>query len=473
MKQIFFVFIALLGSSNSFGQIVDGGNGHALILDKKGNVWTIGRNNYGQLGHGTLINADLPKKIKSIKNIIAISRGYDHSIALNKNGELYLWGRNNYGQLGSASINDQLEPQKLPNHKNFIAVEGGYWHTVALKKEGTVWSWGHNFYAELGNGTREHSPWPVIVLQKINNDVSILNNVVSIASVGYHTLALKDDGTVWGWGGNSFNELGKKGEEFQQYAIKVEGIPKVKEIAVGWHHSVALDVDGNLWIWGSDPAYQFKEETRKHYDHPIQLEGLPKFIKVACGSWHSLAIDEENNVWAWGKNHFGMLGTGDTISHSEPILNAFLKNIVDIGGGCFQSIAVDNEGKIFTFGDNPSGQLGIGNFTRCFSPKVMALDMNGILSETDKTNLIQHLQINDTVGIKQSATVKSPMKNNLKKEPNAITTSKAEILPIASKSNENLTYYNYDIYYKIIKYTLFLCSLVLNIILFRKLKNYQ
>ena len=152
-------------------------------------------------------------------------------------------------------MNDQLTPQKLPNHTNFVAVEGGHWHTVGLKKDGTVWCWGHNYFAELGNGTREHSSWPVEVLQNSNSE--ILTDVVSIASVGYHTLALKKDGTVWGWGGNTFNELGEKGEEFQRFAIKIEGIPLIKEIAVGWHHSVALDYDGKIWVWGSDPAFQF------------------------------------------------------------------------------------------------------------------------------------------------------------------------------------------------------------------------
>lgn len=435
MRQTITILILTISSLSVSGQILDGGNGHALILDKQGNVWTIGRNNFGQLGDSSLKNSPIPKKVKNLSNIVAISRGYDHSIALNKNGNLFLWGRNNYGQLGCLSVNDQLTPQKLPIHTGFIAVEGGHLHTVGLKKDGTVWCWGHNYFAELGNGSREHSSSPVEVLQISNSKISVLSHVVSIASVGYHTLALKKDGSVWGWGGNTFNELGKKGEEFQRYAIKVEGIPKIKEIAVGWHHSVALDYNGDIWGWGSDPAFQFQEETRKFYNQPTLLMGLPKFTKIACGSWHSLAIDENKNVWGWGKNHYGMLGTGDTISHSTPVFIKSLKNIIDIGGGCFQSIAVDYSGKIFTFGDNPSGQLGIGNFSRCSSPKLMPLDINGIISDD-----ILALSINST------------SKTNFRAdEPK----------------------FNLDIIYKVIKYMLFLISVILNIILYRKLKSYR
>lgn len=121
-----------------YSQQIDGGNGHALILDKNGHVWAIGRNNYGQLGDSTRINSSTPKKVKDLSDIQAISRGYDHSIAIDKKGDMYLWGRNNYGQIGEHLLSDQLQPYKLPNHTNFIAAEGGYWHTVALKKDGSV-----------------------------------------------------------------------------------------------------------------------------------------------------------------------------------------------------------------------------------------------------------------------------------------------------------------------------------------------
>jgi alpha-tubulin suppressor-like RCC1 family protein len=115
MKFIRAVLIFFLSHHFLFAQIVDGGNGHSIILDKKGNVWTIGRNDFGQLGDSSLKNSSIPKKVKGLKNIVAISRGYDHCIALDSKGNLFLWGRNNYGQIGCTSVNDQWVPQKLQN----------------------------------------------------------------------------------------------------------------------------------------------------------------------------------------------------------------------------------------------------------------------------------------------------------------------------------------------------------------------
>lgn len=49
MKQIAILLILTVILIPVSGQILDGGNGHAIIVDRQGNVWTIGRNNYGQI----------------------------------------------------------------------------------------------------------------------------------------------------------------------------------------------------------------------------------------------------------------------------------------------------------------------------------------------------------------------------------------------------------------------------------------
>lgn len=364
---------------NAFSQQLDGGNGHSIILDQQGNVWTVGRNNFGQLGDSSFTNSSVPKQVKHLPGIKAVSRGYDHSIALDSNGYVYVWGRNNYGQLGIPGADDLTQPMRLPNDSGFVAIEGGHYHSVGLKSDGTVLSWGHDLYGELGNGNREHQIWPVPVMQNDNGVISPLADVVSIASVGYHTLVLKKDGSVWGWGANSMKQLGP-GPEYFLYAVPIPGISKMQQIAVGWHHSVGLDSAGKVWVWGSDPAFQFGESNSVWYESPIMFDSLPLIKKVVCGSWHTLAIDDQGRVWGWGKNHYGMLGVGDTISRSRPVLIPELHDIVDVGAGCFQSIALDAEGNLFSFGDNPTGALGLGTHERCFSPKMMLVNINGLLA---------------------------------------------------------------------------------------------
>src|SRR4030067_648484 len=80
------------------------------------------------------------------------------------------------------------------------AVAAGGYHTVALKSDGTVWAWGYNGEGELGDGSTTNRSVPV--------QVTGLSGVAAVAADGYHTVSLKSDGTVWAWGSNGSGQLG-------------------------------------------------------------------------------------------------------------------------------------------------------------------------------------------------------------------------------------------------------------------------
>ena len=49
-------------------------------------------------------NKLMPVQVSSLTGVIAIAAGESHSLALNSNGTVWAWGRNNYGQLGDGTI---------------------------------------------------------------------------------------------------------------------------------------------------------------------------------------------------------------------------------------------------------------------------------------------------------------------------------------------------------------------------------
>ena len=73
------------------------------LIDFEGNLWTFGKNNSGQLGHGDKININTPKIINTFKDIQQISHGCcgEHFLAKNSQNQIFVTGNNDYGQLGT------------------------------------------------------------------------------------------------------------------------------------------------------------------------------------------------------------------------------------------------------------------------------------------------------------------------------------------------------------------------------------
>ena len=59
--------------------------------------------------------------------------------------------------------------------------------------------------------------------------------VKAITAGNYHTIALKEDGTVVGWGRNKYGQTDIP-----------SGLTNVKAIAAGNYHTVALKEDGSV-----------------------------------------------------------------------------------------------------------------------------------------------------------------------------------------------------------------------------------
>jgi alpha-tubulin suppressor-like RCC1 family protein len=98
---------------------------------------------------------------------------------------------------------------------SITAVSAGGGHSLALKSDGTMMAWGGNSSGQLGNGNTTSQTYPVAV--------STLTNVTAISAGGSHSLALKSDGTVWAWGFNGNGRLGDGTTTDRAYATQVIG----------------------------------------------------------------------------------------------------------------------------------------------------------------------------------------------------------------------------------------------------------
>ena len=170
--------------------------------------------------------------------------------------------------------------------------------------------------------------------------------------------------------------------------MRIDGVGRVCQIVCGANHVLALDSDGTIWSWGCNEQNQLgrRISTRLGSDAmtPGRI-GIRGVKYVASGDYHSFAIDNANNVWAWGLNSFGQAGYPKTAGANAALTPYPMKirklsrqGILHLEGGAHHSVALNQNGECFVWGRMDSGQLGM-QFTNAqlADPKIIRRDGHG------------------------------------------------------------------------------------------------
>jgi alpha-tubulin suppressor-like RCC1 family protein/subtilisin family serine protease len=344
----------------SAGGLSGNSDSHTVALKNDGTVWAWGGGLMGQLGDGVTSGAaTVPVLALDITNVSAVSAGGIHTLALKSDGTVWAWGSNQYGQVG---VQEQFNvfrtrPVQLPGLNGFIAVAAGGMHSLALKSDGTVWAWGANGSGQVGNGTFTHAVYAPAQVQGISN-------VKAIAAGPDYSLAVKTDGTVWGWGANAMGTppaggvLGLQNASSTSTPVQIAGLSNVISVAAGGSHVVALKGDGTVVSWGNNQYGQLGDGGGASNSTPRAASGLSNVAAVAAGLDHSLALKADGTVWAWGRNFSGAVGDGTTANRPTPVQVSPGGSATAVAAGLQHSAAVLADGSVRTWGSNSSGQLG-------------------------------------------------------------------------------------------------------------------
>ncbi|NEW04583.1 hypothetical protein GK047_00910 [Paenibacillus sp. SYP-B3998] len=285
------------------------GGGHTLVLKQDGTVWSWGSNYNGELGNGSTVTSQTyPQQVKLLDDIIDITAGAQHSLALSKDGTLWAWGRNDFGQLGIGTYDDHTTnygkniPVKISSIDHVVQIAAGNIHSLALKDDGTIWSWGQNGNFQLGDGT-------TVLSRNTPTLVENLTHVTKISAGLFHSLAVKNDGTVWSWGTNFYGQLGDGTLTWRNYPVKVLNLENVASVSSGFHN-LALKKDGTIWSWGHNSSGQLGDGTTTDQLTALRVTGLEDVKNISSGAYHSVALEKNGSIWVWGNNAYGQLGDG-------------------------------------------------------------------------------------------------------------------------------------------------------------------
>ena len=203
---------------------------------------------------------------------------------------------------GNNGNGQSLPPAGLTSVTSLAAAS---YHSLALRSDGTVVGWGSNFFGETSIPPG-------------------LGGVVALASGGsYYSVALKSDGTVVGWGNNA-----------DAQAAAPAGLGGVVALAVGYVHTLAVKADGTVVAWGGNFTGAASVPA-----------GLTNVVAVAGGNGHSLALKSDGTVVGWGSNGSGQI-----------TIPSGLSGVIAIAAGSNHSLALKSDGTVVAWGNNSSGQ---------------------------------------------------------------------------------------------------------------------
>jgi len=351
---------------------ISAGQEHSLAITHTGRLYAWGCNSTGQLGLGyaTQIPQFTPIPVPSMDSVQHVSGGAFHTLAITVDGRLFAWGENSRGQLGNNSRAPLHHPTPIHEDYRFSYISAGGYHSLAICIDETLFAWGSN---HAGQVAPQYQPRDI--MEPFNHNE--LNGVSRIAAGmdNGQSLIVVGHGDLWEWGGrNTENSQLVPLDEAPPTPRELRPLPSQDvRVVAGGRHSLALREDGTLWAWGQNDRGILGNGTVVHSSEPIRI--MDSVIYVTAGHYHSLAIKNDSTLWAWGANIEGQLGDGTRLDRSIPVKVGIDEQIISVAVGSRHTIALDAHGNVWAWGDNRDGALGLGDeIIESLTPVLVQID---------------------------------------------------------------------------------------------------
>ncbi len=190
---------------------------------------------------------------------------------------------------------------------NVTAIAAGYQHSLALRNDGTIVGWGFNNCGQA-TGVIDGSNGIVTI------NGAVLTNVVAVSAGLLHSLALIGNGKVTAWG--------------SQTTVPA-GLSNVIAISAGCGHSLALKKDGTVVMWPNP--------IREDWRSPGIITSLTNVVAIAATSrqfGNDMAVKPDGSVVTWDNRS----GRSHSISG--------LSNVVAVAAGR-EGLALTRDGTVF------------------------------------------------------------------------------------------------------------------------------
>jgi len=282
---------------------------------------------------------------------------------------VYRWGV--VGNKGAISQLQLQTPTAIAGiHGRVVQIATSNSDGYARTSTGAVYGWGVNSYGELGDG--QLTPYETKAF-KVDFPAGV--TIISLANPMPFdgALAIDSTGHAWGWGLNAADDLCLSGlVEMRPQRLPLSDVT----LATGARTHALFDSHGTAYACGSGDAGELGNGSTASVSAPTPVVGLPNGIKVTAltSSWEgSGALLGNGDYYNWGYNAAGQLGNSSTTNSAVPVKVGLPDPVTQVFQGGSgpkngQTIAILQNRAVWTWGNNDRGQLGIGSQTDSHVP---------------------------------------------------------------------------------------------------------
>jgi alpha-tubulin suppressor-like RCC1 family protein len=273
---------------------------------------------------------------------------WDTAVLLAPDGSLWCWGLNLYGLNSIATVpNAYARPQRIGKDSDWQKVASDCFFILAIKTNGTLWGWGNNGQGQIVQP-------PSIKFIATPAQIGVETNWADISVGAGHCLALKRDGSLWAWGQNDTGQVGDGTTINVCTPTRISSEKGWRSIAAGNCNGYALKGDGTVWRWGLDPI----GGGTNHNFTPVQIDPSTNWIKISSSDFVFMALKSDGTIWIGGQNAQSVAGNYVKTPVTNLVQIGTDNDWQDVSTGRSLFLARKRDGSLWVCGQN--GQ-GLGN----------------------------------------------------------------------------------------------------------------
>ena len=391
-------------------------NCHLVAALEDGSVWSVGYNQYGQLGDDTTThrNVDEPVRVKGLPNrtltntrFTRVAASYSGACASDDH-DVYCWGINNEGQVGDGST---TSPRKTAQRVAGVPTtwrgpDGWYLAETRTNCDDTCQN-DHGLVCTeeqllRANARDANSSSKVLELieqlgglhggsectESQDNKVPGFNWEADACYYSKTDRALSTVSCSQAPGSNPDTRLCYCHAPFNSYVNPVS-TPSIVQLECGYYHCCMLDDTGLTWCWGSNDNGELGISTTTDQSEPVKASShansatpwLDNVVEIALGNRGMCARTEDARMYCWGNNQYAQCGQGhqdNPVKAPERVAVVPLQYaLTSIAVGESHACAATADDAVLCWGHNNYGQLGDGTTTNEYESFVFVESKNG------------------------------------------------------------------------------------------------